>query len=61
MKKFKLTKNDFKSLEGSIEMFDNPILRKGALSIVNMAQSGGIKPAFAKCDWIECTWCQVAE
>lgn len=57
MKKFKLTKNDVTSLENSVNMFDNPILKKGALKVSNKSMSGG----FAKCDWIECTWCQSVE
>ncbi len=59
MRKFKLTKNDAQSLGNSANMFDNAILKKGALNISNMAMSGGkVAPNWAKCDWIECTWCQ---
>lgn len=62
MKKFKLTKDDVQSLENSANMFDNPILKKGALNIANMAHSGGKqKEGFVNCDWIEATWCQVVE
>lgn len=58
MKKFSLTKKDAKSLKNSINMFENPILQKGALEVTNMTRSGG---KFAQCDWIKMEWAQIVE
>lgn len=45
MKKFKLSKDDSKSLKGSISMMDNPVLKGVALDITKYAFTGGFAKA----------------
>lgn len=45
MKKFKLVKNDAKSLQGSISMMDNPVLTGVALDVTKYAFMGGFAKA----------------
>lgn len=45
MKKFKLAKNDSKSLQGSISMMDNPVLKEVALDVTKYASMGGFVKA----------------
>lgn len=41
MEKFRLTKNDVKSLESSVKMINNPILQKSVLDILGADSIGG--------------------
>ncbi|WP_300978364.1 hypothetical protein [Flavobacterium sp.] len=45
MKKFKLAKNDSKSLQGSISMMDNSVLKGVALDVTKYASMGGFAKA----------------
>lgn len=45
MKKFKLAKNDSKSLESSISMMENPVLKGVALDVTKYASMGGFVKA----------------
>lgn len=48
--KFKLSKNDAKSLENSAELISNPVLRKGIIDVTNSPQTGGTA------DWVKVNW-----
>ncbi|WP_296685840.1 hypothetical protein [Flavobacterium sp.] len=57
--KFKLNKNDSKSLENSISLIENPVLKKAALDVANMSLSGGIVPDdFAQVTFAKAIWTQ---
>ncbi|WP_281322203.1 hypothetical protein [Flavobacterium aestivum] len=57
--KFKLNNNDFKSLENSVSLIENPVLKKAALDVANSPFAGGGAPGcFAKCDFCEAQWAQ---
>ncbi|MBF4519157.1 hypothetical protein IRZ71_22615 [Flavobacterium sp. ANB] len=56
--KFKLNRNDVKSLENSISLIENPVLKKAALDVTSAEHSGGNAPAWAKVDFAEIIWTQ---
>ncbi|MFV5703033.1 hypothetical protein ACM55F_14270 [Flavobacterium sp. XS2P12] len=57
--KFKLNNDDFKSLENSVSLIENPVLKKAALDVTNSQFSGGKEaPNWAKVDFAEAIWTQ---
>lgn len=57
--KFKLNKNDLKSLETSIALIENPVLQAAAIDVTTAEFSGGnYPPDFAKVDFAKATWAQ---
>ncbi len=62
MKKFKLAKNDLKSLENSVSMFDNSVIKNGAFDVTSKSVSGGLKlPEFVQLGFGKVTWAQAVD